>query len=150
MLDNISGEWSFLLDLYSGTGALGIEALSRGAEWVDFVEQNARCCAIIRENLHKTGFQDRAHVYRSSVVSALSWLDKKYDVVLMDPPYADLSVGDTLTALVSSSLVGDSSTVVIHHCARQKLPTEVNNFQRVRDRHYGGSYISIYRKGELS
>jgi 16S rRNA (guanine(966)-N(2))-methyltransferase RsmD len=56
ILDNLADDWSQVLDLFSGSGQLGIEALSRGAGWVDFVEREPRCCAIIKQNLEKTGF----------------------------------------------------------------------------------------------
>lgn len=148
MLESLTDERAVLLDLYAGTGAVGIEALSRGTEWVDFVEQNASCCATIRENLQRTGFQDQAQVHCCSALSAVSRLNKKYDIVIMDPPYADVSVGDTLEKLVSSSLVDLSSTVVIHHSLRQPLPLESHDFQLIRHRRYGDSHISIYRKGE--
>ena len=59
ILENIAGHWEQVLDLFSGSGALGIEALSRGAGWVDFVERQPRCCAIIRENLERRNWQHR-------------------------------------------------------------------------------------------
>ena len=147
MLESLADEGALFLDLYAGTGAVGIEALSRGSEWVDFVEQNASCCAIIKENLRRTGFQDKAQVHCCSAASAISKLNKRYDIVVLDPPYADLAVGDTLAKLVSSPLVDLGSTVVIHHCSRQSLPTEAQDFHLVRTRRYGDSHISIYKKG---
>jgi 16S rRNA (guanine966-N2)-methyltransferase len=148
MLESLADEWAVFLDLYAGTGSVGIEALSRGAKWVDFVEQNASCCAIIQDNLERTGFQDQAQVHCCSALSAISRMNKRYDTVILDPPYADLSVADTLAKLVTSPLVDLGSTVVIHHSSRQPLPQESHDFQLIRHRHYGDSHISIYRKGE--
>lgn len=93
ILETATSDWSQVLDLFSGSGALGIEALSRGAGWVDFVEQQPRCCAIIKQNLEKTGLTAQAHVYCCSVARAISFLDKEYSIIIMDPPYSDKSIG---------------------------------------------------------
>ncbi|MFC1937600.1 RsmD family RNA methyltransferase [Chloroflexota bacterium] len=86
MLETLASNWGRVLDLFSGSGALGIEALSRGAGWVDFVEHERRCCAIIKDNLEKTKLTDRAHVYCCAVSKAISFLDKEYGIILIDPP----------------------------------------------------------------
>ena len=88
ILENRAEDWSQVLDLYSGSGALGIEALSRGAGWVDFVEHNPQTCSIIKENLEKTKFIEQAHIYCWDVAKAISVLDKEYNIILVDPPYA--------------------------------------------------------------
>src|SRR4030042_5115580 len=86
ILVNMRNDWSQVLDLFAGSGALGIEALSRGAGWADFVESERKCCDIIKENLAATGFFSQTRVYCCSVNKALSFLDKEYDIILMDPP----------------------------------------------------------------
>ena len=85
MLEGLARDWSLVLDLFSGTGAMGIEALSRGAGWADFVDRQRRCCDIIKRNLEHTKLADRAHVYCMEV-EALSILEKEYDIIIMDPP----------------------------------------------------------------
>ena len=85
-LDNSSASWRRALDLYAGTGALGIEALSRGAEWVDFVDRRKSCCDIIRSNLQKIAGLERAHVYCCSVSKALGFLKNSYDIIFVDHP----------------------------------------------------------------
>jgi len=77
ILESMTNDWSQVLDLYAGSGALGIEALSRGAGWVDFVEREPRCCDIIRQNLEKTRLAAQAHVYCCGVTKAISFLDKE-------------------------------------------------------------------------
>jgi 16S rRNA (guanine(966)-N(2))-methyltransferase RsmD len=106
ILETMADDWSQVLDIFSGSGSLGIEALSRGAGWIDFVEKEPRCCAIIRDNLEKTGFDTQAHVYCTSVTRAIAFLDKEYDIILMDPPYSDMSIGNTVNQLAGSGLVG--------------------------------------------
>ncbi len=137
--------WRFL-DLYAGSGALGIEALSRGADRADFVESNPKCCAVIRQNLAATGFASQAKVYCCSVNKALSMLTDSYEVVALDPPYSDQSLVDTLATLFSSQVVGADSTVVVQCSARQALPATVDRFRLFKDRHYGDTYVAIYRK----
>ena len=78
ILETTADDWSLVLDLFAGSGALGIEALSRGAGWVDFVDHEQRCCDIIRQNLEKTGLTAQTHIYCCSVAKAITFLDKEY------------------------------------------------------------------------
>lgn len=149
-LQSIADDWSWILDLYAGSGALGIEALSQGASWVDFVERNPKCCAIIKENLERTGFSSQAKVYCCSVNKALTMLSTEYDIVLMDAPYSDTSLVDTLKNLFTSRLVGTDSTVVVQHSSHQPLPVELKEFQLIKGRHYGDTYLSVYRKEDVN
>ncbi len=147
ILENVTEDWSQVLDLFSGSGQLGIEALSRGAGWVDFVEREPRCCAIIKQNLEKTGFFSQAHVYCCSVVKALSFLDKEYDIILMDPPYSDSSIGKLITQLAETSLVGDSSVVVVTHSSLLPFNTVYGALNLVKEHRHGDSCIAVFRKG---
>ncbi len=133
-----------VLDLYAGTGALGIEALSRGAAHVDFVEQGARECATLQDNLESLGYASQGRVHRMPVHRALSALSGPYDLVLMDPPYAQ----DALTPLLEQvdSLVAEQGTVVAEHDRRQSLPTTAGGLERVTERVYGDTVLSIYRR----
>ena len=83
LLTSYDCDWEKVLDLYAGTGALGIEALSRGAGWADFVDREPRCCAIIKQNLEKVGFKQNAHVYCSQVSKALTFLGSAFGVPLV-------------------------------------------------------------------
>jgi 16S rRNA (guanine(966)-N(2))-methyltransferase RsmD len=76
MLEGLAADWSLVLDLFSGTGAMGIEALSRGAGWADFVDRQRRCCDIIKQNLEKTHLSAMARVYCLEVDKAITLLDK--------------------------------------------------------------------------
>jgi 16S rRNA (guanine(966)-N(2))-methyltransferase RsmD len=146
ILENIAEDWSQVLDLFSGSGALGIEALSRGAGWVDFVESEPKCCAIIKENLAKTKLSAQAHVYCCSVAKALTILDKEYDIILMDPPYSDVSIGDFITQLADSRLVGERTTVMVTHSPHLTLEKSYAAISLVKEHRHGDSCISIYRK----
>lgn len=134
------------LDLYAGSGALGIEALSRGASWVDFVESNPRRCAVIKENLELTGFASRAKVYCCSVNKALSILHEVYNVIILDPPYSDVSFVDTLRNLLASHLVGAGSAVIVQWSSHQTLSPDIGRFHLSKLRYYGDTCLSFYRQ----
>jgi len=146
ILENMFHDWTQVLDLFSGSGALGIEALSRGARWVDFVDRERRCCDIIRQNLEKTRFTAQAHVYCCDVTKAIRFLDKEYSIILMDPPYSDSSIGDVVTKLATSRLVGTDSIVVVTHSPRLPLAQAYATLRLVKERRHGDSCISIYKQ----
>jgi 16S rRNA (guanine966-N2)-methyltransferase len=145
MLESTATDWSRVLDLYAGTGALGIEALSRGAEWADFVEKNPRLCAIIKENLKRTGFTEQGAVYCLSAEKALSVLDGAYGILLLDPPYTDPSIAHTAEKLASSHLVDQDSTIVIEHSKRVPLKGRYGNFKQMKNIRHGDSCVSVYQ-----
>ncbi|MCD6299972.1 MAG: 16S rRNA (guanine(966)-N(2))-methyltransferase RsmD [Dehalococcoidales bacterium] len=146
ILETIASDWSQVLDLFSGSGALGIEALSRGADWVDFVEHKPRCCGIIKQNLEKTRLSAQAHIYCCSVAKALSFLDKEYSIILMDPPYSDSSIGNVVTQLATSKLVGTKSVVVVTHSPHLSLESAYSPLKLIKERRHGDSCIAIYQK----
>lgn len=146
LLDNSATNWQRVLDLYAGTGALGIEALSRRAEWVDFVDYRRSCCDIIRNNLENIGGLDRAHVYCCSVNKALGFLENSYDVIFADPPYSDPFVDNLLANLAKSKLVGEGCTVVLCHANRFSLSSDYDDLHLVKQRRYGDTFIFVYQK----
>ena len=146
MLENMAGDWDQVLDLYSGSGAMGIEALSRGADWVGFVDREPKCCAIIKDNLEATKLADKAHIYCTNVARALSFLNKEYDIILMDPPYADTSIGDIIEQLATSKLVGIATTVVVTHSPRLHLDSSYAALNQIKEHRHGDSCIAIYHK----
>ena len=146
ILDNIALGWGNVLDLFSGSGSLGIEALSRGAGWVDFVEHERRSCDIIKQNLRKTGFTKEARVYCCKVRSALNFLNKEYDIILMDPPYSDSLIGKFLERLASSKLVGDKTTLVVTHSSHLSLAPVYASLKLIKEHRHGDSCIAVYQK----
>ena len=147
ILETTASDWSQVLDLFSGSGSLGIEALSRGAGWVDFVEREPRCCAIIKQNLEKVKLEAQAHIYCCSVAKAISFLDKGYSIILMDPPYSNSSIGSVITQLATSKLVSTGSTVVVTHSTHLPLSSSYATLNLVKERRHGDSCIAIYQKG---
>lgn len=133
-----------VLDLYAGTGSIGIEALSRGARWADFVEQSAAACRVIRANLAHTKFTDRARVHQVPVAAFLQRHEEPYDLIIMDPPYADPEIVQTLEKVAASPLVQSGTVVVVGHSPRVTLPDTVGRLTRLRLRCHGDSCFSIY------
>lgn len=148
ILETMDVGWGRVLDLFAGSGAIGIEALSRGARWVDFVEQSRRSCDIIRGNLERTGFKERAHVYQCSVERAISFLDQSYDIIFLDPPYASTIIGEVMEQIAGSQLVNGDTQVVLSHAARRNMSDTYGGLTRTRECRYGDSVIAFYRLGE--
>jgi 16S rRNA (guanine966-N2)-methyltransferase len=146
ILENTVEDWSRVLDLFAGSGALGIEALSRGAGWVDFVESEPKCCDIIKDNLEKTKLSARAHVYCRNALKALTFLDKEYNIILMDPPYANAAAGDFITQLATSRLVGDKTMVMTTHSSRLPLNQTYAALNLIKEHRHGDSCISFFQK----
>ncbi|HWQ14684.1 MAG TPA: 16S rRNA (guanine(966)-N(2))-methyltransferase RsmD [Roseiflexaceae bacterium] len=135
-----------VLDLYAGTGSLGIECLSRGAAWADFVEQRAHVCRIMRENLEHTRLADRARVHQMAVERYLaqSRPPEKYAIIIMDPPYADPAIEDTIRAVCASDMLAEDGLLIVGHSPRVELADAYGPLRRRKFRRLGDSCFSIY------
>ena len=134
-----------VLDLFAGTGSLGIECLSRGAEWVDFVEQRAAVCRVIRDNLRHTKFTDRARIYQMPVEAFLAQdRHEPYDIILMDPPYASPTIEATIEMIAEGRLVRDGAIVVVGHWPRLTLKEAYGRLTQLTTRRLGDSSFTIY------
>jgi 16S rRNA (guanine966-N2)-methyltransferase len=141
----MGADLSRVLDLYAGSGALGIEALSRGAQRCDFVERDARACASIRQNLSHTGFEGQGEVLCAPVERALQRLQGPYTLVLADPPYA-LEATATLEGLAERGLVAaGSTTLVLEHSSREEAPERLAGLTHVKTLRHGDTAVSVYR-----
>jgi len=145
ILENTAVDWCRVLDLYAGSGTLGIEALSRNAEWADFVDQNRKCCDIVKRNLEKARLSDKAHVYCCSAHKAIAFLNNKYDIVFIDPPYSDPTANDLMANLALSKLLVENSVVVVCHGNRFPLNSSHDGLNLLKERHYGDTFVSIYQ-----
>jgi len=144
-LASMGADMSRVLDVYAGSGALGIEALSRGAAWCDFVERDSAACAVIRENLRQTGFDVRARVYCSPAERSLRQLDGPYTLVLADPPYTDAEAVGLLHSLAGSRLVAVGTVLVLEQSAREEPQSTIGRLSLVSVRRHGDSAVCIYR-----
>jgi 16S rRNA (guanine966-N2)-methyltransferase len=137
---------STVLDLYAGTGAMGIEALSRGAKWADFVDQNRAACGAIRANLERVGYREQARVYCASAARAAARLDRTYDLIFADPPYADESAVATLASPALTTKMRQETIIVYEHSRRQTAPASLGAFELLRTRSHGSSSVSFYAR----
>jgi 16S rRNA (guanine966-N2)-methyltransferase len=136
---SLGGLDGHVLDLFAGSGALGIEALSRGATSVTFVDRDARAIAAVRANLESTGLGDRATVVRDDAARFLAGEHQPFDLALLDPPYA---FSDEEWAGVLGSL---GATIAVLESDREvPLPAP---WQVLRSKRYGGTVVSIARRG---
>ena len=136
-----------VLDLYAGSGALGIEALSRGAEQAVFVERAAGALEILRRNLAQLELGDRSRVLRSDARSAIRQLGRRgerYDLVLMDPPYAAGEAEEAMAAVVEAGILSGEGTLVVESSCRH-LPGEVAGLLRLDARRYGDTVMLRFR-----
>lgn len=138
------------LDLFCGSGSVGLEALSRGASLVVFVDNDSRSIATMKENLKKTGLPDEAvFVRKGDATQALNALDKKgysFDIVFMDPPYAKGFVEPTLSLIGNTSLLRQDGLVVVEYGLGEEIPQRVGSLQLESFRQYGDSFLSFFRR----
>ena len=146
ILESMATDWSRVADFYSGSGAMGIEALSRGADFADFVDRQQLCCDIIRQNLSKTKLEGQAHVYCCGVTKAISFLKGEYGIIIMDPPYANTVIGDVITQLAESELIGEKTVVIVTHSSRFALKPNYGALNMVKEHRHGDSSIAVYKK----
>jgi 16S rRNA (guanine966-N2)-methyltransferase len=138
-----------VLDLYAGTGALGIEALSRGARAAVFVERDGRARAALARNLRELGLEARAVTVGSNVLQALARLSQagqRFSWVFVDPPYASDDAQRTLSALAGNDILTGGGVVVIEHDKRRVPPPSAGDLHLVDRRVYGDTGVSFYRR----
>jgi len=138
---------AIVLDCFSGTGSIGIEALSRGARQVVFIESSNTNCRLIRANLKLCGIASGARVIKEDVFGALRALGREgfqADVIFFDPPYDFLPYKDLLEIVFSRGLAAASGRVVIEHRRKAALPEDGQNYRRTRITRQGDQCLSFY------
>jgi pantetheine-phosphate adenylyltransferase len=144
-------ESAAVLDLFAGTGALGIEALSRGAGAVTFVEKSPASVRVLRDNLRLCGLQDRARVLAMSVRRAVLQLAREgaaFHGVLADPPYERELLESTLCAVAEQSLVQPGGWVIVEHHTNETPPAACGPLRLTQSRRYGKTALALYLAGE--
>ena len=145
IIGTASVQSSKFLDLYACTGALGIEALSRGAEKAVFVEKLRRNCDLIEKNLNTLSIADRGVVIKSSVQRFLDTSTERFDIVLLDPPFEHDEWEKVMGCLGSGANVAQEGIVIGEHRSQVRLKNKYGNLEMDSTRQYGGSQLSIYR-----
>ncbi|MBQ8237025.1 MAG: 16S rRNA (guanine(966)-N(2))-methyltransferase RsmD [Oscillospiraceae bacterium] len=135
-----------VLDLFGGTGQLGIEALSRGAKSATFVDAREDACRIIRENLKRTRLESQGRVVRSDYLAYLRRCREKFDIILLDPPYAEVFLENALKCITEIDILQTGGIIVAERPVEKELPFEFEGYTRSRDYKYGKTLLTIYRK----
>ena len=135
-----------VLDLFGGTGQLGIEALSRGAQSAVFVDEREDACKLIRENLNRTKLEPLAKVVRSDYMSYLRSSKESFDIILLDPPYAEVYLENSLKMITEIDILQSGGIIVAERpLGKADLP-EFAGYIRSKDYKYGKTLLTIYRK----
>lgn len=135
-----------VLDLFGGTGQLGIEALSRGAKSAVFVDAGEPACRIIRENLKRTKLEGEGTVVRSDYLAYLDRCREKFDIILLDPPYAEVFLENALNRITEIDILQSGGIIVAERPLGKELPWEFEGYTRSKDYKYGKTLLTIYRK----
>jgi 16S rRNA (guanine966-N2)-methyltransferase len=133
-----------VLDLFAGSGQLGIEALSRGAKSATFVDANPAAVKVIRDNLEKTGLAQQASVAAGDFEQFLTYTKAVFDIVFIDPPYGKSLVDKALPVVAPH--VSDSGVIICEVARIDTLPNEAGGFVLARKGDYGKTSLGIYRK----
>ncbi|HEV2527614.1 MAG TPA: RsmD family RNA methyltransferase [Thermomicrobiales bacterium] len=149
MLASLGAEPDRVLDLYAGTGGLGIEALSRGALQAEFVEQAPKAMAVVRANIEHCRYTDVTVTHQTSVAAFIARGaigSEPFDLVFMDPPYADEDIVERLVQLGESTLLQSGALVVLGHWPRLTPPERAGRLSLLRSRCHGDSCFTVYER----
>ena len=135
-----------VLDLFGGTGQLGIEALSRDAQSAVFVDQREDACRLIRENLKRTKLDGLAKVIKSDYMSYLKTCKEQFDIIILDPPYAEVFLENSLKMITEIDILQSGGIIVTERPFGKELPWDFSGYSRSKDYKYGNTLITIYRK----
>jgi len=141
--------WPRVLDLFAGSGGLGIEALSRGARSAEFIEQDREAARILTSNLRTTALDDRARVHQKPVAIGLRAVERPVDLVFADPPYADhAALESTVSALAVAGMLEPTSVVVLEQAWETEPPQNVGILGLHSTRRHGRTRVSLYASGD--
>ena len=149
ILKNQIGGTSFL-DLYCGSGAIGIEALSRGAKKTVFIDNNYDCISILKKNLNKIGISQGSYdIYNKDCINGMGALQKSgasFDIVFLDPPYYMSLAKNTLIELSNCDILTPNALVIAEVFKKESLPEVLGNFKKTRSYKYGDTLLEFYEK----
>lgn len=135
-----------VLDLFGGTGQLGIEALSRGAQRAVFVDAREDACKLIRENLKRTKLDQEAVVIRADYLDYLRACREQYSIIFLDPPYAEVFLENALKRITEIDILQSNGIIVTERPLGKELLWKPDGYTRSKDYKYGKTLLTIYRK----
>ena len=135
-----------VLDLFGGTGQLGIEALSRGAKNAVFVDEREDACRLIKENLRRTKLESDAQVVRSDYLAYLRRCRERFNIIFLDPPYAEVFLENSLKQITEIDILQSGGIIVAERPLGKDLPWDFPGYSRSKDYKYGKTLLTLYRK----
>lgn len=135
-----------VLDLFGGTGQLGIEALSRGAASAVFVDSSETACTLIRENLKRTKMEQVSKVIRSDYLQYLKSTKERFDIIFLDPPYAEVFLENSIKCITEIDILQTNGIIVAERPLDKELPWDYPGFVRSKDYKYGKTLITLFRR----
>jgi 16S rRNA (guanine966-N2)-methyltransferase len=136
------------LDLFAGTGGLGIEALSRGLDLVIFVDRDPKAVQTIRKNIEICGLKDKAEVYRNVADRALKAVQKRglqFDLIFLDPPYKMQQLKTLIEKIDQENLLTSNGWIIAEHSNEISLPESIGSLQMIKHETYGITAVSLFR-----
>ena len=135
-----------VLDLFGGTGQLGIEAISRGAKSCVFVDAGDKACGLIRENVKRCKMEEKRRSIRGDYLQFLQNCRETFDIVFLDPPYAEVFLENALKMLSEIDILQSGGIIVAERPVGKDIPVTFSGFTRSKDYKYGNTLLTLYRK----
>ena len=135
-----------VLDLFGGTGQLGIEAISRGAKNAVIVDASDKACRLIKENLRRAHMEGEGTVIRADYLQYLSNCCERFDLIFLDPPYAEVFLENSLKKITEIDILQSGGIIIAEHPVEKALTLDFDGFSRSKDYKYGNTLLTLYRK----
>ena len=135
-----------ILDLFGGTGQLGIEAISRGAKSAVFVDAGDAACKLIKENLRRAKMEGEGRVVRADYLQFLEQCQEKFEIIFLDPPYAEVFLENSIKKISEIDILQSGGIIVTERPVEKPLDVQIEGFSRSKDYKYGRTLLTLYRK----
>ena len=140
-------EDAIFLDLFAGSGAIGIEAISRGAKGAIFIDLNPKCVKVIKENVAKGRIEENSRIYNTDYKMALKKLQgEKIDIIFVDPPYNKKMGVDAIERISEYDLLADDGIIIIETDTNEEVPDLIGRYEKYNYKRYGRNILSMYRR----
>ncbi len=136
-----------VLDLFAGTGQLGIEALSRGAEHAVFVDFSQHAVKLVKENLRRTRLEEKAQVVQADYESFLGGCRQTFDIIFLDPPYAEIFLENALKRISEIDILRDGGIIICEKTVEKDLQGDFPGLTCLKEYRYGNTSLVLFRKG---
>ena len=135
------------LDLFAGSGAIGIEAISRGAAEACFSDTNPQCIKIIKENIDKANFENESRIFNLDYKLVLKKLkDEKFDVIFIDPPYNKGLGVDAIMRISEYDLLTDDGVIILETDTNEEVPEEIGIYEKYNNKKYGRNILNLFKR----